>query len=45
MRIDPQGTPGVRSPIVMSDSPLTVERRSPRLGEHGPQILREIGLD
>jgi crotonobetainyl-CoA:carnitine CoA-transferase CaiB-like acyl-CoA transferase len=45
MRIAPQGTPGLRTPIVMSESPLTIERRSPRLGEHGPEILREIGLD
>ncbi|MBV8439929.1 MAG: CoA transferase, partial [Hyphomicrobiales bacterium] len=44
MRIDPQGTPGVRSPIVMSESPLALERRSPRLGEHQAEILREIGL-
>jgi crotonobetainyl-CoA:carnitine CoA-transferase CaiB-like acyl-CoA transferase len=45
MRIDPDGTPGVRSPIVMSDSSLTLERRSPRLGEHDAEILREIGLE
>jgi crotonobetainyl-CoA:carnitine CoA-transferase CaiB-like acyl-CoA transferase len=45
VRIAPQGTPGVRSPIVMSDSPLALERRSPRLGEHEAEILREIGLD
>ncbi len=44
MRIAPQGTPGVRSPIVMSDSALSLERRSPRLGEHQQEILREIGL-
>ena len=29
MRIEPQGTPGLRSPILMSDSPLALERRSP----------------
>ena len=45
MRIDPEGTPGVRSPIVMSESPLALERRSPKLGEHEAEILREIGLD
>ncbi|MFY9971109.1 MAG: CaiB/BaiF CoA-transferase family protein [Roseiarcus sp.] len=44
MRIDPQGTPGVRSPIVMSESPLALARRSPTLGEHEAEILREIGL-
>ncbi len=45
MRIDPEGTPGVRSPIVMSESPLALERRSPKLGEHQAEILREIGID
>ena len=44
MRIDVQGFPGVRSPIVMSDSRLTLDRRSPKLGEHTAEILREIGL-
>ena len=44
MRIDVEGTPGVKTPIVMSESPLTLERRSPRLGEHQAEILREIGL-
>src|SRR6201996_5226120 len=45
MRIEPQGTPGLRSPILMSDNPLALERRSPRLGEHQGEILREIGLE
>ncbi len=44
MQIAPQGTPGVRSPIVMSESALSLERRSPRLGEHQQEILQEIGL-
>ncbi len=44
MRTAPQGTPGGRSPIVLSATPLTLERRSPRLGEHEAEILREIGL-
>jgi len=44
MRIDPQGTPGLRSPIVMSESRLVLDRRSPKLGEHEAEILREIGL-
>ena len=39
------GAPGIRSPIVMSESPLAFERRSPRLGEHQAEILREIGLE
>jgi crotonobetainyl-CoA:carnitine CoA-transferase CaiB-like acyl-CoA transferase len=45
MRIAPEGTPGVRSPILMSESPLTLERRSPKLGEHTEEVLREIGLE
>ena len=45
MRIEPQETPGVRSPILMSASPLALERRSPRLGEHTEEILREIGME
>ena len=45
MLIEPQGIPGVRSPIVMSESPLAFERRSPKLGEHQAEILREIGLE
>ena len=45
MRIAPEGVPGVRSPIVMSDSALALDRRAPKLDEHGPEILREIGLN
>src|ERR1700722_9792442 len=45
MRIEPQGTPGLRSPIIMSDNPLSLDRRSPTLGEHQNEILREIGLE
>jgi len=45
MRIEPQGTPGIRSPIVMSESRLVFERRSPTLGEHQAEIMREIGLE
>ena len=45
MRIEPQGTPGLRSPILMSDNPLALNRRSPGLGEHQAEILREIGME
>ena len=31
-------------PLILSDSPVTVER-SPLLGEHNEEILREIGYD
>jgi crotonobetainyl-CoA:carnitine CoA-transferase CaiB-like acyl-CoA transferase len=42
MRIAPQGVPGVRTPIVLSDAPLNLQRRSPRLGEHAAEILAEL---
>ena len=44
MRIAPDGVPGLRAPIAMSESPLALSRRSPGLGEHTQEILREIGL-
>jgi crotonobetainyl-CoA:carnitine CoA-transferase CaiB-like acyl-CoA transferase len=34
LRIEPEGVPGVRTPIVFSDAPLALDRPSPRLGEH-----------
>ena len=34
--------PGVRSPIVMSETPLNYHRPSPRLGEHREEILAEL---
>jgi len=34
--------PGVRAPIVMSETPLAYERPSPRLGEHTAEILAEL---
>ncbi|WP_210529270.1 CaiB/BaiF CoA transferase family protein [Rubellimicrobium arenae] len=34
LRIEPDGVPGVRTPIVFSDSALALDRASPRLGEH-----------
>jgi crotonobetainyl-CoA:carnitine CoA-transferase CaiB-like acyl-CoA transferase len=34
MQIDPGGVPGVRSPILFSASPLSLDTPSPRLGEH-----------
>ncbi|RBP16154.1 crotonobetainyl-CoA:carnitine CoA-transferase CaiB-like acyl-CoA transferase [Roseiarcus fermentans] len=42
MAIRPAGTPGVRTPIVMSDSALRLDRRAPNLGEHGAEILAEL---
>jgi hypothetical protein len=29
----------------MSESPLSLDRRSPRLGEHQAEILKELGLN
>jgi crotonobetainyl-CoA:carnitine CoA-transferase CaiB-like acyl-CoA transferase len=48
MRIDlarPDGShvPSVRTPILMSHTPLAYERSSPRAGEHTADILRELG--
>lgn len=34
LRIEPGGVPGVRTPITFSDSPLSLDTPSPRLGEH-----------
>ena len=34
--------PGVRNPIVLSETPLRYERPSPRLGEHTDEILAEL---
>ena len=41
---DDKGTviPGVRTPIVLSETPLRYERPSPRIGEHGEDILAEL---
>jgi len=33
------------NPIAMSASPPSIRRLPPRLGEHGGEILRELGLD
>ncbi|MFS8122358.1 CaiB/BaiF CoA-transferase family protein [Rhizobium sp. BR 250] len=35
-------TPGVRTPIIMSQTPLRYERPSPKLGEHQAQVLAEL---
>ncbi|MFN3720971.1 MAG: CaiB/BaiF CoA transferase family protein [Rhizobium rhizophilum] len=41
---DDRGTeiPSVRTPIVLSETPLRYERPSPRIGEHGDEILAEL---
>ncbi|KXG85983.1 CaiB/BaiF CoA transferase family protein [Agrobacterium bohemicum] len=47
LRVDLQaadGTviPGVRTPIILSETPLHYERPSPRLGEHQAEVLAEL---
>ncbi|EJJ25788.1 CaiB/BaiF CoA transferase family protein [Rhizobium sp. CF142] len=41
---DAAGTmiPGVRTPVVLSETPLRYERPSPRLGEHNKEVLTEL---
>ena len=34
MKIMPDGVPGIRTPITFSETPLSLDRPSPRLGEH-----------
>jgi crotonobetainyl-CoA:carnitine CoA-transferase CaiB-like acyl-CoA transferase len=34
MKITPDGVPGIRTPIRFSDTPLALDRPSPKLGEH-----------
>ena len=36
--------PSVRTPITLSDTPLTYTRAAPRLGEHTAEVLAELGL-
>jgi crotonobetainyl-CoA:carnitine CoA-transferase CaiB-like acyl-CoA transferase len=42
MQLDLDGVPGVRTPITMSGAELSIDKRSPRLGEHGDEIRAEI---
>ena len=32
-------------PFTMSETPGTIRRASPLIGEHGPEILAELGYD
>lgn len=38
MRIEPDGVPGVRTPIKFSKSKLSTDERSPRIGEHDSEV-------
>lgn len=42
MRIDPDGIPGLRTPITMSGAELAFDRCAPRLGEHTAEIQEEL---
>ena len=39
----PQPAPVARMPIKLSDTPGTIERRAPLLGEHTGEIMAELG--
>lgn len=38
MKIDPDGVPGLRTPIRFSDAELKLDKRSPNLGEHSSEV-------
>jgi len=43
MQLDLDGVPSVRSPMVFSDAELSLERPSPKLGEHTDEVLAKLG--
>jgi crotonobetainyl-CoA:carnitine CoA-transferase CaiB-like acyl-CoA transferase len=36
--------PSIRTPVRFSDASLSIDRPSPRLGEHTTEVLSELGL-
>jgi crotonobetainyl-CoA:carnitine CoA-transferase CaiB-like acyl-CoA transferase len=42
MKIDPEGVPGIRTPIRFSDSNLELSRGAPKLGAHSAEVLSEL---
>ncbi|MEO0620910.1 MAG: CaiB/BaiF CoA-transferase family protein [Pseudomonadota bacterium] len=42
LRIDPEGVPGLRTPIRFSNAALMTERASPALDQHREEILAEL---
>ncbi len=42
MAIDPEGVPGLRTPITMSGAELSLDRPSPKLNQHGHEIRAEM---
>ncbi|MEO0992980.1 MAG: CaiB/BaiF CoA-transferase family protein [Pseudomonadota bacterium] len=45
LRIDPEGVPGLRTPIRFSDATLVTERASPALDQHREEILVELAAE
>jgi len=45
LRIDPEGVPGLRTPIRFSDAALVTERASPALDQHREEILAELAAE
>jgi crotonobetainyl-CoA:carnitine CoA-transferase CaiB-like acyl-CoA transferase len=44
MKIEPDGVPGIRTPIRFSEAGLALDRRAQKLGEHGDEIRAELGM-
>jgi len=44
MQIAPGGVPGVRSPITFSGATLSLDRPSPKLGEHQAEVLATLAV-
>jgi crotonobetainyl-CoA:carnitine CoA-transferase CaiB-like acyl-CoA transferase len=42
MRIDPEGIPGIRTPIVFSEASLQTSTRAPKHGEHDAEIRQTL---
>ena len=42
MRVDPEGVPGVRIPVILPDGDLPASRPAPQLDEHGLEIRNEL---
>jgi crotonobetainyl-CoA:carnitine CoA-transferase CaiB-like acyl-CoA transferase len=42
MKIDPEGIPGIRTPIRFSDSNLALSKGAPTLGAHTAEVLTEL---
>lgn len=42
LQIEPEGVPGVRSPMVFAQRTLQTDRAAPRLGEHTDEVLLEL---